>query len=70
MSFCCESKYVFITGDLNAKTASMQDFTRSDASLDKYLNLDQETIDFFDQEAFLQNNNIQVERVSKDKKYK
>ena len=67
MSFCCESKYVFITGDLNAKTASMQDFTRSDASFDKYLDLDQETIDFFDQEAFLQNNNIQVERVSKDK---
>ena len=47
MSFCCESKYVFITEDLYAKIASMQDFTRSDASFDKYLDLDQETIDFF-----------------------
>ena len=46
----------------------MRDFTCSDASFDKYLDLDQDTIDYFDQEAFLLNNNISVNRVSKDTK--
>ena len=68
MSYCSEFEYVFITGDLNAQTASMSDFTCPDTSLDKYLDLDQETINYFDQEAFLQRNNILVNRSSKDTK--
>ena len=68
MSFCSESEYVFLTGDFNAQTANMRDFTCSDALFDKYLDLDQDTVDYFDQEAFLLNNNISIDRVSKDTK--
>ena len=68
MSFCSEYEYVFLTGDFNAQTANLQDFTCSDTLLDKHLNLDNETQEYFDQEAFLQNNNIPVNRVSNDKK--
>lgn len=66
MSLCSEFEYVFLTGDFNAQTAKLRDFTCSDNSFDKHL--DQETLDYFDQEAFLLNNNIQVNRVSKDTK--
>ena len=67
MSLCSKFEYVFITGDFNAQTANMRDFTCADISLDKHLDLDQETLDYFDQEAYLLNNNIQVNRVSKDR---
>ena len=52
MSFCSEYEYVFLTGDFNAQTANLRDFTCSDTLLDKYLNLDNETLEYFDQEAF------------------
>ena len=59
MSLCSQFEYVFITGDFNAQTANMRDFTGADISLDKHIDLDQENLDFFDQEAYLLNNNIQ-----------
>ena len=68
MSFCSESEYVFLTGDFNAQTSNMRYFTCSDALLDKYLDLDQDTIDYFDQETFLLNHNISINRGSKDTK--
>ena len=43
MSLCSEFEYVFVTGDFNAQTANMRDFTCADISLDKHLDLDQET---------------------------
>ena len=68
MSFCSESEYVFLTGDFNAQTSNMRYFTCFDALLDKYLDLDQDTIDYFDQETFLLNHNISINRGSKDTK--
>lgn len=68
MSYCSDFEYVFITGDINAQTASMHDFTSRDESLDKYLGLDEETLNYFDQEAFLMTKNLPVNRVSKDTK--
>ena len=68
MSFCSTYEYVYITGDFNAQTARIRDFTCTDASLDKYLDLDQQTIDYFDQESFLLTNNILVDRASQDNK--
>ena len=68
MAYCNESDYVFLTGDFNAQTANMRDFTCSDALLDKYLDFDEDTISYIDQEAFLINNTIRTLRVSKDRK--
>ena len=68
MSLCSEFEYIFITGDFNAQTANMRDCSCADILLDKHLDLDQETLDYFDHEAYLLNNNIQVNRVSKDRK--
>ena len=53
-------------GDFNAQTAVMKDYTCNDESLDKYLELDKDTIEFFDQESFFINNNIIINRTSKD----
>ena len=68
MSFCSEYDYVFLTGDFNAQTANLRDFTCSDALLDKYLDLDNETLEYFNQEAFMKCNNIPINRVSSDTK--
>lgn len=67
-SACSKYDYVYLTGDFNAQTANMRDFTCADRSLDKYLDLDQDTVNFFDQVSFLENNNISTDRVSLDKK--
>lgn len=68
MSVCSKFDCVYVTGDFNAQTANMEDFTCSDRSLDKFLDLDQQTIDYFDQETHLLNNNSLVNRISQDKK--
>ena len=67
-SVCSKSDYVYLTGDFNAQTANMKDYTCLDRSFDKFLDLDQDTISFFDEKSFLVQNNIQVERFSVDKK--
>ena len=68
MTYCSESEYVFLTGDFNAQTANMRDFTCSYTLLDKYLDFDQDTINNFDQEEFLIKSNITTNRASKDTK--
>ena len=44
----------------------MKDYTCNDESLDKHLELDKDTAGFFDQESFFINNNIIINRTSKD----
>ena len=69
MSACSSFDYVYLLGAYNAQTADTKYYTIIDASLDKYLELDQDTIEFFDQESFLFiNNHILVNRSSKDTK--
>ena len=46
MSTCSKNEFVYLTGDFNAQTANLRDFTSSDRSFDNYLNFDQKTIDY------------------------
>ena len=66
MSTCGNNDYVYLMGDFNAQTANLNDYTSNDDSLDKYLDLDSDTIEFFDQESFFKNNGITMNRTSQD----
>ena len=66
MSTCSNNDYVYLMGDLNAQTANLNDYTSNDESLDKYLDLDSDTIECFDQESFFKNNGITMNRTSQD----
>ena len=46
MSTCSKNELVYLTGDFNAQTAKLRDFTSSDKSLDNYLDFDQKTIGY------------------------
>ncbi|MCG7875884.1 MAG: reverse transcriptase family protein [Candidatus Thiodiazotropha endolucinida] len=67
-SSCSKDCYVILTGDFNAQTSDLQDFTSADSFLSEYFQFDDCTIDFFDQKSVLERHNIQVNRASKDKK--
>lgn len=67
-SFCSNDKYLFITGDLNAKTAKLEDYTRADTFLSHMFDFDNETRSFFNKVLILKNYNIPIERASKDNK--
>ena len=46
-SVCSQHKYVLITGDLNARTARLKDYTRVDNFLSDLFDFDAETLSFF-----------------------
>ena len=46
MSTYSKNEHVYLTGDFNAQTAKLRDFTSSDRSLDNYLDFDQKTIGY------------------------
>ena len=46
-SFCSENKYVLLTGDFNARTAVLCDYTEPDTFLSEYFDFDDETSEFF-----------------------
>ena len=70
MSTCSKIKCVNLTGEFNAQTANPRYFKFSDRSLDRYLDFDQQAIDFFDQESTLHKHKLLLDRISKDKKQK
>ena len=64
---CSSHDFVYISGDINARTAELCDFTSLDGFLSEYFDFDQETIQFYDQRASLESMGIQLDRKSKDK---
>ena len=68
MSVCTNYDLVYLMGDLNAQTAELSDYTVYDDTLDKYFDLDSDTIEYFDQESFFKDNGININRTSKDTK--
>ncbi|MCG8112934.1 MAG: reverse transcriptase domain-containing protein [Candidatus Thiodiazotropha taylori] len=67
-SVCSNNKYIYLTGDLNARTARLEDYTRADTFLSDMFDYDTETRSFFDKVSILENYNIPTDRASKDNK--
>ena len=67
-SMCSQYSYVILTGDINARTAELRDFTEMDSFLADYFDFESETLEFFDQQAKLRLAGIPLQRKSKDKK--
>ena len=65
-SFRSENKYVIITGDFNARTSQLRDYTENDEFLSEIFDFDNETIDFFSNVNKLSCLNIPKDRVSMD----
>ena len=68
MTVCSKYHYVFISGDMNAQTANMTEFTSPDDFLGRHFGFDDNLIQFYDQKAVLEKMGIQVQRKSMDKK--
>ena len=69
-SCCSQYSYVILTGDINARTAELRDFTEMDSFLADCFDFESETLEFFDQQAKLRLAGIPLQRKSKDKKNK
>lgn len=69
-SMCSQYSYVILTGDINARTAELRDFTEMDSFLADYFDFEPETLEFFDQQAKLHLAGVPLQRKSKDKKNK
>ncbi|XP_053405613.1 uncharacterized protein LOC128558990 [Mercenaria mercenaria] len=67
-AICSEYEHVYISGDFNAQTAEMQDYTKNDDFLSDFFHFDNDTISFFDQRSKMENSGISLERKSHDKK--
>ncbi|MEW8547774.1 MAG: reverse transcriptase family protein, partial [Candidatus Thiodiazotropha sp.] len=67
-SACSNNKYVFITGDINARTAKLRDYIRADDFLSDIFDFDDETRSFFDKVNILEQYNIPTERATTDSK--
>ncbi len=66
MNSCYEN--VLLVGDMNAQTANLVDYTENDDFLDKYFDLDRDTLEFFDQKNAMLKEGIPLSRNSQDKK--
>ena len=67
-SACGSDNYVCILDDFNAQTADLEDLTKNDTFLSEHFHFDQQTDDFFDQNCALEKYNLNLKRLSKDKK--
>ena len=67
MTICRKYHYVFISGDMNAQTANLTEFTSPGDFLGRHFQFDDNLIQFYDQKSVL-DKNIQVQRKSMDKK--
>lgn len=67
-SMCSNHKYVFITGDFNARTSHLNDFTQLDQFVSDMFEFDEDTVNFFDKTNFLDRLSIPLQRASKDTK--
>ena len=61
-------EYIYLLGDFNAQTSTMDDYTTADSFLSEFFNFDQDTIEYMDQKCVLEKFGIQIKRVSKDSK--
>ena len=66
-SMCSNYDFVFISGDINARTGELCDYTSLDDFLSVFFDFDQETMQFYDQKSSLKSIGIQLERKSEDK---
>ena len=67
MSFCSKNKHVMLSGDFNARTSEMRDYTERDDLLADMFNFDEETFEFFFSAGRLQSFNLLSDRNSFDK---
>lgn len=63
---CGSNKYVLVTGDINTRTARLEDFVHADEFSSDILDFYNETRFFFNKINILEQNNIPVDRVTKD----
>ncbi|MCG8033764.1 MAG: reverse transcriptase family protein [Candidatus Thiodiazotropha taylori] len=66
-SMCCQSSFVCLSGDMNARTSELCDFTTADKTIADIFKFDQDTINFFNQSDELSKLNINLKRISQDK---
>ena len=66
VSKCSTYRYVFLTGDINARTGKLEDFVTADTFLADHFDFDNETLNFYNQAELLQTCNISVNRASCD----
>ena len=66
LSICSTHKYVFLTGDINARTGKLQDFITVDTFFADFFEFDNETLNFYNQAELLKNFDISVNRTSCD----
>ena len=67
ISFCSTHKYVIITGDFNARTAEMKDYTENDDFLSELSDFDPETVKFFSHINKLEKYDVLRDRQSRDR---
>ena len=61
-------KYAILTGDLNARTSNLRDYTIVDNFITDLFDIEQESLEFFDQQTKLLSYRVPLERSSQDKK--
>ncbi|MEW8548255.1 MAG: reverse transcriptase family protein [Candidatus Thiodiazotropha sp.] len=66
-SFCNTHKYVTLTGDFNARTSEMRDYTENDDFLADMFDFDTDTVEYFTVINKLVESNILKDRISMDK---
>ena len=59
---------MLLTGDFNAQTSDMEDFTSADTFLSEYFEFDENTVELFNQKCVLEKYNRQINSVSQDNK--
>lgn len=67
-SMCSKFEYVYISGDINAQTGDLADYTQADDFLCRHFDFDDQTKQFYDQKSALETLGIQIHRKSSDKK--
>ena len=66
LSISSPHKYVFLTGNINARTGKLQDFITVDTFFADFFEFENETLNFYNQAELLKNFDISVNRTSCD----
>ena len=66
-SMCGQSSLICLTGDMNARTATLCDFITADSFIADLFDFDEETLRFYNQAEQLHTLNINKNRISRDK---
>lgn len=65
---CSKHKYVFLTGDTNARTGRLRDYIPIDSYISDYFDIDEDSHAYFNKCSILENLGIMLERCSCDSK--